>query len=69
MLTIRPSMAGIERLAACAARWGDAWFYTDGLRFSVSNVERPELQDLWILATGGRVTAAEVYEMLIDELQ
>jgi hypothetical protein len=68
MLTIRPTLAGIERLAATAARWGDAFFYFDGLRFSASNVERAELRDLWVLTTSGSVTGWEVYQMLLEEL-
>lgn len=68
MLTIRPTLAGIERLAAFAARWQEGHFYFDGLRFSASNVERPELNDLWILTTGGEVTAWEVHQMLLEEL-
>lgn len=68
MYTIRPSMAGIERMARLAANWGAAHFYADNLRISVCNVERPELQDLWILTTGGTVTAWEVRQMLIEEL-
>jgi len=68
MFTIKPSMAGIRRLSSCAQRWGTAFFYTDGLAFSVSNVEIPEAQDLWILTTSGPVTAWEIEQMLIEEL-
>lgn len=68
MITIRPTLSGIERLAEFAARWGQGHFYSDQLRLSVSNVERPELQDLWVLTTGGPVTAWEVRQMLIEEL-
>lgn len=68
MFTIRPSMAGIERISSAAARWRQAYFYADDLRISVSNVERPELQDLWVLTTDGSVTAYEIRMMLIDEL-
>ena len=68
IFTIRPTLAGIERMAAFASRWGEGWFYFDGLRFSASNVERPELSDLWILTTGGNVTAWEVHQMLLEEL-
>ena len=69
MFTVHPTLAGIERLAHFAARWGEGWFYFDGLRFSASNVERPELQDLWILTTNGSVTAWEVHQMLLEELE
>ena len=69
IFTIRPSLAGIRRMSAFAARWGEAFFYTDGLRFSVSNVEVPELSDLWILTTSGTVTAWEIEQMLMDELE
>lgn len=69
MFTIRPSLAGLRRLASFAERWGRAFFYSDGLRFSISNVERPELQDLWILTTDGTVTASEVEQMIMDELE
>jgi hypothetical protein len=68
MLTIRPTLAGVQRLALMSARWGTAYFYFDGLRFSASNVERPELQDLWILTTNGNVTGWQVYQMLMEEL-
>ncbi len=68
MFTIRPTLAGIERMAHFAARWGEGHFYFDGLRFSASNTERPELQDLWILTTSGTVTGWEVYQMLMEEL-
>lgn len=68
MFTIKPSLAGIRRLASCAQRWGKAYFYTDGLAFSVSNVEIPEATDLWILTTSGSVTAWEIEQMLLEEL-
>lgn len=68
MFTIRPTLAGIERMAHFAARWQECYFYFDGLRFSASNIERPELSDLWILTTGGNVTAWEVHQLLLEEL-
>ncbi len=68
MLTIHPTMAGTERLARLASRWQQAYFYYDGIKLSASNVERVELEDLWILTTTGTVTMWEVYQMLLEEI-
>lgn len=67
-LSIRPTIAGLDRLAALAARWGEAYFYFDNLRLAVANTEREELGDCLILVTKGAVTNYEIKEMLVEEL-
>jgi hypothetical protein len=58
----------VERLAALAARWGEAYFYFDNLRIAVANRECEELADCLVLVTKGAVTHFEIKEMLMDEL-
>lgn len=67
-ISIRPTIAGIDRLAANAQRWGSGYFYWDNLRIAVSNAEVAELEDCLILVTKGGVTLGEVREMLMEEL-
>lgn len=67
-LSIRPTMAGIDRLATLAARWGAGFFYSDNLRIAVSNIEQPELDDCLILVTRGSITALEIRELLMEEM-
>lgn len=67
-ISIRPTGAGVSRLAATAARWGRGYWYSDNLRVALSTHEKPELQDCLILVTDGPITASEIEELVVGEL-
>ena len=67
-ISIRPTNAGIARLAATAARWGRSFWYNDGLRIAVSTCERDEIRDCLILVTAGAITAGEIEDLVLGEI-
>lgn len=67
-ISIRPTGAGISRLAATAARWGRSYWYKDELRIALSTNERAELNDCLILVTDGPITASEIEELVVGEV-
>jgi hypothetical protein len=61
------SSSHCRELARLAEEWGEAWFYADGFRVSVSDRRIPMLDDVLILRTRG-ISAKTIFEAVRREI-